>query len=139
MILLLTGQMNILNDKYEIICLFKDCRFVNRAAVWFSEKWGIPVEEYEKSISDSFKSEQNIPKWYIAIEGERIIAGMGVIENDFHPRKDLTPNVCAVYTEEDKRGKGIARFLLDHVCKDMKKRGFDTLYLFTDHTSLYEK
>ena len=28
---------------------------------------------------------------------------MGVIENDFHDRKDLTPNVCAVYTEEDCR------------------------------------
>ncbi len=37
-----------------------------------------------------------------------IVAGLGVIENDFHNRKDLAPNVCAVYTEEDCRCKGIA-------------------------------
>ena len=64
---------------------------------------------------------------------------MGVIENDFHPRKDLAPNVCAVYTEEDCRGHGIAGKLLDIVCADMKEKGIDTLYLLTDHTSFYER
>ena len=39
-----------------------------------------------------------VPQWYMALDGERIIGGMGVIENDFHDRKDLAPNVCAVYT-----------------------------------------
>lgn len=32
----------------------------------------------------------------------------GSIANDFHDRKDLTPNICAVYTEEAYRGRGIA-------------------------------
>ena len=73
------------------------------------------------------------------MENERIIAGMGVIENDFHDRKDLTPNVCAVYTEKDKRCYGIAGALLDYVCTDMKQKGIDTLYLITDHTSFYER
>lgn len=44
----------------------------------------------------------------------RIIGGMGVIENDFHDRKDLAPNVCAVYTEEDRRCNGIAGALLNY-------------------------
>ena len=43
---------------------------------------------------------------------------MGVIENDFHDRKDLTPNVCAVYTEEY-RCQGVAGSILIFVCKDM--------------------
>ena len=64
---------------------------------------------------------------------------MGVIENDFHPRKDLAPNVCAVYTEEDCRGRGIAGKLLDFVCADMKENEINTLYLLTDHTSFYER
>lgn len=62
-----------------------------------------------------------------------------MIENDFHDRKDLSPNVCAVYTEEAKRGRGVAGALLDTVCTDMKERGIDTLYLVTDHTSFYER
>lgn len=32
----------------------------------------------------------------------------GSIANDFHDRKDLTPNICVVYTEEAYRGRGIA-------------------------------
>ncbi len=81
----------------------------------------------------------SIPQWYLAIENNRIIGGLGVIENDFYNRKDLTPNVCAVYIEQDKRGNGIAGALLDYVCADMKEKGIDTLYLLTDHTAFYER
>ena len=34
------------------------------------------------------------------------ISGAGVIENDFHDRKDLTPNLCALFVEERKCGRG---------------------------------
>lgn len=46
--------------------------------------------------------------WYLCLDNERIVGGLGVIENDFHNRKDLTPNVCAVYTEQKYRCQGIA-------------------------------
>ena len=72
-------------------------------------------------------------------DGEKIVGGLGVIENDFHDRKDLTPNVCAVYTEEEYRGNGIAENLLNMVVEDMKKNGISPLYLITDHTSFYER
>ena len=64
---------------------------------------------------------------------------MGVIENDFHDQKELRPNVCAVYTEPDRRVRGICGALLAFVCRDMKARGVETLYLVTDHDSLYER
>lgn len=73
------------------------------------------------------------------MERHRIIGGLGVIENDFHNRKDLAPNVCAVYTEQDKRCRGVAGALLNYVCTDMKDKGIATLYLVTDHTSFYER
>ena len=38
--------------------------------------------------------------WYLCLDNERIVGGLGVIENNFHNRKDLAPNVCAVYTEQ---------------------------------------
>ena len=41
--------------------------------------------------------ESVVPLWYVAMEEARIIGGLGVIENDFHDRKDLAPNVCAAY------------------------------------------
>lgn len=48
-------------------------------------------------------TENPFPQWYTAMENRKIIGGMGVIESDFPNRKDLSPNVCAVYTEEYKR------------------------------------
>ena len=63
----------------------------------------------------------------------------GIIENDFHNRKDLSPNVCAVYVEEAWRCQGIAGALLERACRDMARRGISTLYLLTDHTSFYER
>lgn len=109
------------------------------AANWFHQKWGIPLQAYQESIHDCLKHENAVPQWYLATDHDVIVGGLGVIENDFHDRKDLTPNVCAVYVEEAYRCQGIAGRLLQYVCDDMKEQGIDTLYLVTDHTSFYEK
>ena len=124
---------------YKIIRLAEQPGLKARAAQWFHEKWRIPLEAYLESMEECLAGEKAVPQWYLAVEDDRIIGGMGVIENDFHDRKDLAPNVCAVYTEEDRRGRGIAGALLNNVCEDMKKRGIDTLYLLTDHDSFYER
>lgn len=109
------------------------------AANWFHEKWGIPLEAYLESMDECLEGSAPIPQWYIVMQQERIIAGLGVIENDFHDRKDLSPNVCAVYVEDEWRCRGIAGEMLDFVCRDMEALGISTLYLVTDHTSFYER
>lgn len=124
---------------YEMIRLVDRPDLKERAAQWFHEKWGIPLEAYRESMEECLTQKSAVPQWYLAMEEDQIIGGLGVIENDFHDRKDLSPNVCAVYTEEAKRGRGVAGALLDTVCTDMKERGIDTLYLVTDHTSFYER
>lgn len=124
---------------YEIIRLTDKPEIKEEAARWFHEKWKIPLEAYLESMEECLCGSDPVPQWYVAMEGGRIIGGMGVIENDFHDRKDLRPNVCAVYTERDRRCQGVAGALLGYVCDDMKERGIDTLYLVTDHTSFYER
>ena len=109
------------------------------AARWFHEKWGIPLKAYLESMEECIGNADAVPQWYIAMDHERIIGGLGVIENDFHDRKDLAPNVCAVYTEKEYRCQGIAGQLLDIVVKDMKSKGITPIYLITDHTGFYEK
>ena len=108
-------------------------------ADWFHERWHIPTEAYRESITECLGKETGVPQWYVVVRGNRIIAGCGVIENDFHERKDLSPNVCAVYVDEEYRGQGIAGFMLQYVCDDMAAMGIDTLYLLTDHTGFYER
>ena len=71
--------------------------------------------------------------------GQHIVGGAGVIANDFHDRKDLTPNICALYVEPGHRSRGLAGKLLAYICEDMQRRGLDVLYLVTEHVSFYEK
>lgn len=125
--------------EYRIIRLADNPEMKDELARWFHEKWGIPQEAYLESMEQCLAQKGPVPQWYAAMEDGRIIGGLGVIENDFHDRKDLAPNVCAVYTEPDWRGRGVAGALLQYVCADMREKGIATLYLVTDHTSFYER
>ena len=108
------------------------------AARWFHSKWRVPESAYLECM-DAYLSGATEYGWYLCMDGGKIVAGMGVIENDFHDRKDLTPNVCAVYTEEAYRCRGIAGNLLNMVVEDMRTRGVSPVYLVTDHTGFYER
>lgn len=108
------------------------------AARWFSEKWGVPAEAYRARMGEYLRGETEYG-WYLCLCGERIVAGLGVIDNDFHDRPDLTPNVCAVYTEPDFRSRGIAGELLRRVASDCRAKGISPLYLVTDHVGFYER
>lgn len=123
----------------EIIKINEHPDLKNQAATWFHQKWGVPLEAYLESIETSIVGKTAIPQWYDMFSENQMIAGIGVIENDFHDRKDLTPNICSLYVEEDYRNQRIAGELLSFVCLDMKKQGVETLYLLTDHQTFYEK
>lgn len=120
---------------------------IPRACLWFAQKWSIAQSEYEQSMREShanFCAKEHscggtnlIPQWYVVLKGENIIAGAGVIDNDFHARKDLSPNVCALYVEQDYRKMGVARALLEFIRRDMG--AYERLYLVTSHEDFYEK
>jgi predicted acetyltransferase len=125
-------------QKYQYITLRERPDIKDNAAEWFHEKWGVPTEAYLECM-DAFLEGKTEYGWYLCIYEDQIIAGLGVIENDFHNRKDLTPNVCAVYTDEEHRGQGIAGNLLNTVVEDMKTKGVSPIYLVTDHIDFYER
>ena len=81
----------------EIFCLRDRPAYREAAGRWFHEKWGVPLAEYRRSIDACLAGPGPVPQWYLAVQGGRIVGGAGVIDNDFHDRKDLTPNLCALY------------------------------------------
>ncbi len=123
---------------YDYVTLRERPELLDAAADWFHAKWGVPKEAYLACMESFLKTETEYG-WYLCLNGNKIIGGLGVIENDFHNRKDLSPNVCAVYTEEAFRGQGIAGHLLTMVVDDMKSKGISPLYLVTNHTGFYER
>ena len=64
----------------ELLKLREHSDLAAEAAVWFHDKWQIPLEEYTESIQECLNGEC-VPQWYVVVEDERIIGGAGVIVN----------------------------------------------------------
>lgn len=126
------------NTKYEYVTLKEKPELIDAAADWFHQRWGVPREAYFECMT-AYLDNKTENGWYLCVLGDQIVGGLGVIDNDFHDRKDLSPNVCAVYTEEAHRGQGIAGKLLDLVVTDMREKGISPLYLVTNHNGFYER
>ena len=125
-------------NEYTYVTLRQKPELKETAAAWFHDKWKVLQGAYLECMEAYLNGETEYG-WYLCLDGGRIVGGLGVIENDFHDRKDLTPNVCAVYTEKEYRYQGIAGQLLNIVVTDLKSKGITPIYLITDHTSFYEK
>ena len=125
-------------EQFHFVSLREAPALKTAAAAWFHAKWGVPEDAYLKCM-DAYLSGGTEYGWYLCLDGERIVGGLGVIENDFHERKDLSPNICAVYVEESHRRHGIAGRLLDMAVEDLRGKGISPVYLLTDHTGFYER
>ena len=123
---------------FRYIALRERPELKSAAAAWFHDKWGVPENAY-LACMDAYLNGETEYGWYLCLDRGRIVGGLGVIENDFHDRKDLSPNVCAVYTEPDCRRRGIAGTLLNLAVDDMRSKGISPLYLVTDHVGFYER
>ena len=124
--------------EFQYVTLREKPELTNTAAEWFHSKWGVPTEAYLECM-EAYLSGKTELGWYLCLDNGQIVGGLGVIENDFHDRKDLTPNVCAVYTEENHRSQGIAGQLLNTAVEDLRSKGISPAYLVTDHTGFYER
>ena len=112
--------------------------YMESAALWFHSKWGVPKEAYLECM-EAYLQKKTEYGWYLCLDDSEIVSGLGVIKNDFHDRPDLTPNICAVYTEKSHRCQGIAGNLLTMATEDLRSKGISPVYLVTDHTGFYER
>ena len=123
---------------YKYVNLKEISSMKNEAAEWFHSKWGVPKKAYLECM-EAFLNGETEYGWFLCLDKDKIVAGLGVIDNDFHERKDLSPNICAVYTEKEYRNQGIAGKLLNMVVEDCRKKGITPVYLVTNHTNFYER
>lgn len=130
--------MVLLMTEFRYITLREKPELMPTAAEWFHSKWGVPTEAYLECM-EAYLNGQSELGWFLCLDAGHIVGGLGVIDNDFHDRKDLTPNVCAVYTEESHRCQGVAGKLLNMAVEDLREKGISPAYLVTDHTNFYER
>ncbi len=135
-----------------MMCEKQSCSFTDRKIVslrsepamldifcsYFSKHWGKP-ELYCNCMQAALQTSSPLPQWFLAMQGDEIIGGCGLITNDFISRMDLYPWLCALYVEENFRRQGVGGMLIDYTAGTAQKLGFENLYCGTDHIGYYEK
>lgn len=124
-----------------VVNIRKNPAYLKSAIAYFQEKWASEQSKmvYEDSITRSISTPNPLPVWYLLVDGDKPVGCAGLITNDFISCGDLWPWLCALYVEEDYRGRALGRLLIDEIKKDAAAIGFKNLYLCTDHIGYYEK
>lgn len=73
----------------------------------------------------------------VAVEGNECLGSVAIFENDLTSRKDLTPWLASLIVGSEHRGKKVGAKLMDQVKIEVKKQGYDKLYLRTGNAHEY--
>ncbi len=78
---------------------------------------------------------------YLLVEGDVLISFVTLSERDCIAASELnvTPWLGFFHTAPEYRGNRYGKRLLDHACVIAKEKGYDEIYVATDHVGLYEK
>ena len=142
------GVMNYLNADMNKITLERLEMAVGEAfekiCLWCHKWWGVrdglTLDQVRYNMRHSLGTGKQLPQTFIArINGKT--AGMYQLSmsDDLQSRPDLYPWLINVYVDEDERGKGVCRSMMETVAGNAKSAGLKHLYLYTKHIGLYEK
>ncbi|HAY35337.1 MAG TPA: GNAT family N-acetyltransferase [Ignavibacteria bacterium] len=127
--------------KFKISEISKRPELIEKAIEYIWGCWGKDsnYKFYRDCILNSTDDKKALPKFYVYANKDEIIASYALLTNDLISRQDLMPWFACLYVNKAHRNKGIAGKLLEHGLQESKKKGFDFLYLATDHENFYEK
>lgn len=125
----------------EIYELSEKTAYLKEAIHLFWKTWGNEsnFKFYEDCIIHSLDSDKKLPKFYIGLKQDKIIATYALLTNDIISRQDLYPWFACLYVDPLQRKQGYAGQLLKHGLSEAQKKGYEQLYLSTDLVNFYER
>jgi GNAT superfamily N-acetyltransferase len=115
--------------------------FLENTVAYFWKQWGSDsnFNFYRDCIERSCETQSDVPRFYIAIEDNKIIGSYAILRSDLNSRQDLFPWFACLYVESEYRGKNIGTQIQNHAINQVRLKGYQKLYLCTDLTNYYEK
>lgn len=130
------------------IPIFKKITYANEHTMekmtrWMYDWWGRDeglLREAVKCFVEHSMKDDRLPQTYgLFLDGE-LIGMYQFVYDDLMARPDVYPWLANVYIDEDHRGRGFGRLLMENIKNTaLENTAFDTLYLYTEHSGLYEK
>ncbi|WP_298511620.1 GNAT family N-acetyltransferase [uncultured Kordia sp.] len=125
--------------KIELIT--KDNNLLEKGIAYFWKQWGNDsnFDFYRDCIENSVSDDNALPKFYVLLDHNEIVACYALLLNDIISRQDIFPWFACLFVDENYRNQGIAKKLMTHALSECKNKGFETVYLSTDLENFYEK
>lgn len=104
-------------------------------AAWHFAEWGHldpsgTLASWTEGLGQRTRREQ-IPTTYVALEGDKLLGSVTLVEQDMLTRPDLSPWVAGVYVAAAHRHRGIGSALVRHTVRQAAQMGVERLYLYT--------
>ncbi|MBR3383205.1 MAG: GNAT family N-acetyltransferase [Clostridia bacterium] len=105
---------------------------------WWGLREGYTREAVNACMAHSLRV-SGLPRTFGLFLGEELIGMYQFTLSDLFVRPDVYPWLANVYIDEKHRGLGFGREMLRSVAGNAASVGLRELYLFTEHTGLYEE
>lgn len=126
---------------FQIYELKDKAELFDNAVQLFWSQWGSEQNYrfYYDCMLHSMKSDNGLPRFYIAVLNDSIIGTYTLLRNDLISRQDIFPWLACLYVVPEHRGQNIGAQMLKHSLQEARKMGHDNVYLCTDLDGYYEK
>jgi RimJ/RimL family protein N-acetyltransferase len=122
--------INVNNNDLNII--------VNWMYNWWGKEDNYTEEEVKEYIEHSFQKD-TLPQTYGLYLDNKLIGMYQFTYRDLNTRPDIYPWLANVYIDEDYRGKGYSKIMLNTIGNNLKNNtSFKEIYLYTKYDHLYE-
>lgn len=119
------------NDIFDKIC------------EWNYNWWGIRNNDSFEAVKcylEHSLCKDRLPQTYVELIDNQPVGMYQIsMSDDLETRPDIYPWLVNVYVDENFRGKGICKEMMNTVSENAKKMNLTELFLYTKHIGLYEK
>ena len=78
------------SQHYTILFLREHPEWAELAAAFFAPHWNDPIDEFKADIAHCTAFPNDLPQYYIVVQEDRIIGGIGVCVGNSFPRQKRT-------------------------------------------------
>jgi predicted N-acetyltransferase YhbS len=124
----------------EMVNLRQRPEFTTQVIDWQWQAFGSENSRaFFSSVVESSLSGADLPLTFIALDGERLAATVGLWRCDLISRQDLFPWLAALYVDEPYRAQGLGQRLQQFLLQYCREAGFEQLYLYAEFEGYYER
>mgnify|MGYP000178217169 FL=1 len=125
---------NIMDDIKHLEEYAKICQ-----VTWEKKKTDEELKTYIKEKVKRILEEDKVISILGLLDNDKLIGFISLFKYDGDEMKNLTPWYATMYVKKEYRNKGYSKILNDAILNEVRKKGFDRIYLKSNLVNYYEK